>query len=138
MGLADRIYKEVVEPGFNSYCSEFWKELCRASIPMIFRDKLFKPGSRWWGTTRKKGQIEIDVIASSQDETEIIIGEAKWTTTVNIHSLCNDLNNKCEAIPNSHGRRIRKVLFLKNKPEFIPEGFHLFIPEDVVSAFKSI
>ena len=138
MGLAHRIYKEVVEPGFHAYCSGYWEELCRASIPMIFRDKLFKPGSRWWGTTKDKDQIEIDVVASSQDGTEVIAGEAKWTTSVNIHSLCNDLNNKCEAIPALQGKKIRKVLFLKNKPDFVPEGFHLFTPEDVVSAFKSI
>jgi len=137
MGLADRVYKEVVEPSFHAYCSEYWEDLCRASIPFLFRDKLFKPGSRWWGTTKGKGQVEIDVVASSQDGTEVIVGEAKWTTSVNIHSLCNDLNNKCEAIPGLHGKRIRKALFLKNKPEFVPEGFHLFTPEDVVSAFKS-
>ena len=104
---------------------------------MVFSDKLFKPGSRWWGTIKGKGQVEIDVVASSQDGTEIIAGEAKWTTSVNIHSLCNDLNYKCEAIPALHGKRIRKVLFLKNKPEFVPEGFHLITPEDVISAFKS-
>ncbi|MEA3460277.1 MAG: ATP-binding protein [Bacteroidota bacterium] len=137
MGLAGRIFKEVVEPGFPAYCSGYWEELCRASTPMVFRDKLFKPGSRWWGTTIDKEQIEIDVVASSQDGTEVIAGEAKWTASVNIHSLCNNLNKKCEAIPALHGKKIRKSLFLKNKPEFVPEGFHLFTPEDVVSAFKS-
>jgi len=136
MGMAEIIYDEVVNPGFSEYCSGFWEDLCRGSIPRLFSDKLFSPGSRWWGTTEDRNQVEFDVVSSSHDGSEMIIGEAKWATSVNIASLVSELNTKSDIIPGSQQRQVRKVLFLKNKPEYIPEGFYVFTAEDVVNAYQ--
>ena len=35
-----------------------------------------------------------------------------------VHSLCNDLNKKCEAIPALHGKRIRSIYDTCNKDGF--------------------
>jgi AAA+ ATPase superfamily predicted ATPase len=82
LGLAEMIFNEVVVPGFTEYCSGFWEDICRASIPLLFRDKLFSPGSRWWSGSRPENQTEIDIVSSSKDGSEMIVAEVKWATSV--------------------------------------------------------
>ncbi len=135
MGLATMIYNKIVLPGFNEYCSGFWEDICRASIPFLFRDKLFSPGSRWWSGSRPENQIEIDIISSSKDGSEIIVAEVKWAASVNIASLSQELNRKIGAVPGIGNKRIRKILFLKYKPDYVPEGYSIFTPEEVITAY---
>ena len=136
LGLADIIFDKVVVPGFPEYCSGFWEDICRDSIPLLFRDKLFSPGSRWWSTSKRKDQTEIDIVSSSNDGREMIIAEVKWATSVNIASLCNELNRKIESVPGAFDKQIRKVLFLKNRPDYIPEGYSICTPDDVIMAYQ--
>ena len=138
LGLAGEIYDKVVVPGFPEYCSGFWEDICRDSIPMLFRDKLFSPGSRWWSTSKGKDQIEIDIVSSSKDGSEMIVAEVKWSASVNIASLCNELNRKTDSVPGALDKKIRKVLFLKSRPDYIPEGYSIFTPEDVIMAYKTV
>ena len=136
LGLAEMIFNEVVVPGFTEYCSGFWEDICRASIPLLFRDKLFSPGSRWWSGSRPENQTEIDIVSSSKDGSEMIVAEVKWATSVNIASVCNDLSKKTAAIPGAKGKKIRKVLFLKNRPDYIPKGYSVFTAEEVITAYQ--
>ncbi len=137
LGFSEIIYDKVVSPDFSAYCSGFWEEICRESIPLLFTDKLFSPGSRWWGRAAGEKHAEIDIVSSSRDGSEIIIGEVKWTTSVNIASLVNDLNRKAGMIPETHKKQIRKLLFFKNIPEYVPEGFYVFTAEDIIQAYQS-
>ncbi len=136
MGLAERIYEKVVLPGFTEYCSAFWEDICRASIPLFFREKLFSPGSRWWSGSSTENQIEIDIVSASKDKSEFIFAEVKWAASVNIASLCHDLDSKIIALPDTNNKIIHKVLFLKYKPDYIPYGYSVFTPEDVIRAFQ--
>jgi len=136
LGLAEMIYDDVVMPGFTEYCSGYWEDICRTSIPLLFRDKLFAPGSRWWSGSRPENQTEIDIVSISKDGTEIIVAEVKWAASINIASLCHDLDKKIDKIPGAVDKKIRKVLFLKNKPDYIPKGYSIYTPEEVIMAFQ--
>ena len=136
MGLAERIFEEVVAPGFSAYCSAFWEDLCRVSVPLLFRENLFAPGSRWWSGSGPDNQREIDIVSASKDKSELIIAEAKWASSVNIASICNDLENKIRFLPVKGKKKIHKALFLKKQPDYIPDGYSVFTPEDVITAFQ--
>jgi hypothetical protein len=135
MGLAERIYEEVVAPGFSAYCSAFWEDICRASVPLLFSENLFSPGSRWWSGSGPDNKGEIDIVSASKDKSELIIAEAKWSSSVNIASICNDLESKIRFLPVKGKKRIHKALFLKKQPDYIPDGYSVFTPEDVIMAF---
>ena len=137
LGHAERIFNELVRTGFPEHCSAIWEDLCRESVPELFSDKLFNKGCRWWGRTSSKTQAEIDIVAESHDGKEIVVGEVKWTGSVNVPSLCNELETKIKGIPVISGKKIRKALFLKYRPEYIPEGFLVFTPEEVVRGSKA-
>ncbi|MEN8157504.1 MAG: ATP-binding protein, partial [Bacteroidota bacterium] len=134
LGLAESLYREWVTPAFSQYCAAWWEELCRASVPKLFTNQAFRPGQRWWGSNTQKEQIEIDILSASMDGSVLLIGEAKWSSTVNIPSVCNSLTQKTETLPWFQGKKIHKVLFLKEKPAYVPEGYQVFTPEDVVNA----
>jgi AAA+ ATPase superfamily predicted ATPase len=136
LGLAEIIYDNVVVPDFAEYCSGFWEDICRASVPLLFRDKLFSPGSRWWRGSRPENQTEVDIVSSSKDGKEMIVAEVKWSASVNIASLCQNFERKINAIPGSGDKIIRKVLFLKNKPRYVPRGYYIFTPKEVILSYK--
>ena len=135
MGLASEVYEEAVQRDFPEYCSGQWEELCRGAVPLLFPDKLFQPGNRWWGGRSNKEQAEIDVVSISKDKSELIVGEVKWSESVNLSSICQDLNKKIHSLPGIEHKAIRKVLFLKNRPDYLPEDFLVFTPEEVVGAY---
>ncbi len=135
-GMAERVYEDVIVPGFAEYCSGFWEDICRASIPLLFGEKLFSPASRWWSTPGGENHFEIDIVSSSRDKNEMIVAEAKWSESVNINSLCHQMDIKIEHLPGKDNKKIQKVLFLKYKPEYVPPGYSVFTPEDVINAFQ--
>jgi hypothetical protein len=83
LGLAAVLYDKVVMPGFTAYCAAFREDICSTAIPLLFDDKLFNPGFRWWGISSFKRQTEIYIVSASADGREMIIGEAKWSGSVN-------------------------------------------------------
>ncbi len=97
---------------------------------------MFSPGSRWWSGSRPDNQTEIDIVSASKDGTEMIVADVKWATSVNIASLCHDLDRKIGAVPGANDKKIRKVLFLKNRPVYIPEGYSIFTPQEVIMAYQ--
>ena len=115
LGFAEMIYNKVIVPGFTEYCSSFWEDICRTSIPFLFRDKLFSPGSRWWSGSRPENQTEIDIVSSSKNGSEMIVAEVKWAASVNIASLCHDLDRKTGVVPGAGDKKIRKVLFFRKQ-----------------------
>ena len=78
------------------------------------------------------------LISASKDGSEMIVAEVKWATTVNISSLCHELDRKIDSVPGASDKKIRKVLFLKSKPNYIPEGYYIFTLEDVIMAYKTV
>jgi hypothetical protein len=135
-GYAEKIYDEVAEKIFTEYCSFTWENICRSSTPALFPDKAFQTGQRWWGKDIYNNDSEIDIVSSSIDNTALIIGEAKWSNNINIQSVRNKLIQKSKSLPFTTGKKIYKVLFLKEKPDYSPDDIFIFTPDDVVDACK--
>ncbi len=136
MGYAGKIYKEVFLKSYHEYCSYTWENICREAVPALFGDKLFEPGQRWWGRDIENKEIEIDILSASRDKKELILGEAKWSSNINLQSCFNELIRKAETFPHTKGKIIRKVLFLKKKPHKAPDGIIFYTPKEVIDALK--
>jgi AAA+ ATPase superfamily predicted ATPase len=137
LGYNEHIYQHVLKSQFSDYCSETWEELCRQALPNLLNNNVFEPGFRWWGNDINKNPMEIDIVAESRNKKEIIIGEAKWSSTRNIRLVLKELEQKASAFPLGQNKKILKVLFIKEKPKNIPEGFYIFSPEDIVGAYNN-
>jgi len=99
------------------FISHFWERLCRKSIPHLeFNATKFKPAFRWWKTSKKNAETEIDIVAESLDGKSILLGECKWSDKkVNYVELKNKLIAQGNILPFCQGKTIVPVLFLKEK-----------------------
>lgn len=134
LGHTEQIYDHVLKESFSDYCSEIWEELCRLAVPALMKSTLFTAGERWWGNDLLNKPSEIDIVAESRNKKEILLGEAKWSSSRNILAVMKKLDHKSQFLPFTKGKTIHKVLFLKSKPAKVPEDYIIFTPKDVVEA----
>lgn len=134
LGYTEKIFDGIVIDKFQGYCAETWEDLCRRAIPALWKQKMFEPGARWWGNDLNNQTTEIDIVSQSKDKQELVLGEAKWSSTRNIQAVLKKLDQKAQNLPFTNGKTIHKVLFIKEKPRNLPEGYHIFTSEDVVKA----
>jgi len=123
-----------IKEQFAGYVSWHWEKLCREAVPFLEINGIhFNTASNYWGTPVKNKQIEIDVIAESQDGKFLLIGECKWwDKEIDVPQLFAELEEKSGLLPFAKDKIIIPALFLKNKPknEF---GKNIFYPKDVLA-----
>jgi uncharacterized protein len=130
--MVDQVWLEIRER-YDQYISFVWEDLCRKTIPQfIIAKKTFNPASRWWGAGKDKKPLEVDIVASSTDNSSLLIGEVKWTERPHLQTLMASVDNKIAALPFTENKTIVKALFLKHKQTEPTPGFHVFTPEDVI------
>jgi AAA+ ATPase superfamily predicted ATPase len=136
IGRADAVAARIQEQ-FAGYVSFFWEKLCREAVPFLNIEGIdFNTASRWWGTPVKDRQVELDVIADSQDGKYLLAGECKWTDkTTDIEELIISLEEKANLLPFAKGKIILPVLFLKQAPKN-RQGIRVFLPDNVLKALK--
>ncbi len=124
------ILKSNLMKSFNQYVSDTYEELCRNSIPAIFKKSgNFPPAKRYWTK-----DVEVDLISKDNDTDTYIIGEVKWQNNVKLNSVLNSLDKKISKIPFLQGKKIIKAIFGKRQ---IDNKFkNYFLPEDVIKAFR--
>ncbi|MDR2775380.1 MAG: ATP-binding protein [Tannerella sp.] len=122
---------------FAGYVSFYWEKLCREAVPCLNINGIaFNPALRWWGSPSKDRQIELDVVADSQDGHYLLAGECKWSDKeINLEELGTSLKEKAGLLPFAEGKTIVPVLFLKHKPENRHKGI-VFSSEDILSALR--
>lgn len=114
-GKSDYVYTQYIRDdldrfmgySFESVCKQYLAE-CNGSdkIPFVFRDI-----GRFWGNDPvKKKEIEIDIVASSEDK--ILVGECKWRNEPVSEKVFRELEEKSRVI--AKGRQIYYVLFSKS------------------------
>jgi hypothetical protein len=135
LGLTSQTLKRI-KKHLPSFAANAWEELSRQSVPFIFKDIEFKPAGRWWGKALNGEPVEIDVVAESVDSKTMLIGESKWTDSVDIVYEVNNLRKKITNIPFSREKSIIPALFLKYKPDGTFPGIRIFDPAEVVSSIK--
>lgn len=98
LGMVDYVYDEKILPEIPSYMGTTFEDICIQY--MMRRNKAmelpftFNNIGRWWGNNPvKKGQEEIDIIATSKSAA--IFGECKWKNSVGMETL-NELKRKAE------------------------------------------
>ena len=130
--MINQVWEEISER-YSQFVSHVWEDLCRKSIPFIEIDgKSFYPAMRWWGTGLSKKQMEIDLLAQSTDGKALLIGEVKWTESVNIERVSHSLNQKIENLPINKPPTIFKAVFQQLHASH-PEVY-VFTPDDVIGA----
>ncbi|MFO7851740.1 MAG: hypothetical protein ACQERS_12710 [Bacteroidota bacterium] len=75
---------------------------------------------------------EIDIISDSLDKSTLLIGEAKWSDSVEVKSVYNELLLKTQKLPYITGKKILPVLFLKRHYANVPEDIQIITPEDII------
>lgn len=80
-GRIGRIYSTAVKQHLSDYMGLTFEKMCQDFLVYYAKDlpiELNEIG-QWWGTdSRKKKQIQIDIVASSTDEKEYMIGSCKY------------------------------------------------------------
>ena len=129
--MVEQVWEEI-ENKYDRYISAIWEDLCRKAIPFIeIEGKRFNPASRWWGGGLNKKAMEIDLIASSTDQTALLIGEVKWSDKNHTVEVLESLKWKESNIPFAKPEKIIKVLFQKT-PASHPD-ITVLTPDDIVS-----
>jgi AAA+ ATPase superfamily predicted ATPase len=132
-GLTGTVWNEVRSRS-GIYVSQIWEEECRKKIPLIeIGGKRFNNASRWWGAGLDGKQMEIDLVALSQDRTSLLVGEAKWTEQADATEAERQLCKKIGVLPFVRDKKIVKALFLKSKPRNHSGETILFDADDICS-----
>jgi AAA+ ATPase superfamily predicted ATPase len=125
--------------------SNTWEEICRQSIPQLssgWKKPLFGQASRYW---HGRDAPEWDILASSLDAKDILIGEAKWTSKrpseTWIHKIFTEL--KAKGFPPIHRHpqmKIHYVIFIPEKPAKLelPPQMKVVDAKEVIDSFKEI
>lgn len=135
LGLGSQVLRKI-KKNLDSFVATTWEEMCRKSVPYIFKDQEFKPACRWWGSGLDRNPLEIDVIAESADKKALLAGESKWVEKADAEEEFGTLMKKVNNLPFAKGKKILPVLFLKFKPVVSPSGVTIFDPADVIGSFR--
>lgn len=135
LGLSTQVIKEI-KKRLPLYTSFVWEELCRRSVPFLFRADEFKPASRWWGKGIDGTFLEIDIVSESVDKKKLLVGEAIWSEKNDLVSIAGELLNKVDRLPFVRNHEIIPLLFVKNEPAVSPSGIKVFGPDEVVEAHE--
>lgn len=132
-GLKSEVWMEITKK-LDHYISGIWEGLCRDAVPVMnFKGMHFGEARRWWGNGLDNRQMEIDILAASKDRSALLVGEAKWTETINAVKVFNELKKKTQKLPFVKNKTIVYALFLKNMPGKIPGEPIIITPADIIS-----
>ncbi|MDE5997420.1 MAG: ATP-binding protein [Muribaculaceae bacterium] len=147
LGRHERIM-ERIRRDFNSQVGAIWERSCARAVSLrsLFGTD-WGMASRWWGSVpvrNEKGKImggediELDVVAESEDGNHLLVGECKWSAADYADRLLRVLKSKVGAIPQfSKYEEVVYILFLREKPldadSLESLGVNILYPEDIIS-----
>ncbi len=103
-----------IEKSLPHHIGEIWDELARASVPhLTLGGKTWGPAGRWWGAGTDHKPLELDLLALSNDDRSVLVGEVKWTTARNTDRLLAELEEKARRLPEVGAREVVAALWLK-------------------------
>lgn len=121
------------------YFSEAWEYLVRQSVARksylgIEWNKAF----RYWGRPNKHTEIELDVVAESLDGNELLVGEVKWSDSVDLQAIKEKLEENVKLTDYStRYKKIHYAVWLKNKSNQTNENIiPVFDAHDVIGQIK--
>lgn len=90
----------------------------------------------WWGPGLDRTPLEIDVVAESIDKERLLVGEVKWSETVDWGREAAELRRKAENLPVARGRQVSLALWVKKAPPGGSRGASCFTPAEVLGALR--
>lgn len=112
LGMAEGILTQRVRPTFDQFVSYAFEEAARAYVAQLGqRGQLaFLPEriGNWW-----EAQAEIDVVAISDLERSVLVGECKWSHTLVGLDIFEDLRRKTRQMLRGSDWQISYMLFSK-------------------------
>lgn len=129
LGFNDKVMNNIKEE-WNKYVSIEYENLCRMSIPFLFKDKGdFIPAKRYWNK-----DVEIDIVSKDLKNNVYIVGEVKWTNKLDIKKIEEQLNSKIKKVPFLRNSKIIKVIF--GKKNLTQNNGTYFSATDIVNVLK--
>ncbi len=127
-GNGEYLFEAYIKPYLNDYMGIIFEKMCMEFLQRenhLHHLPFFFPSlGRWWGTDPKqRTQVEIDIVASSQADKKILVGECKYRNETTGLEVYNNL------VKNS-------FLLTKNYPEiyyslFSKSGFNVGLKKQV-------
>lgn len=131
LGRSETVCK-MMETTLSPFVGARWEILCRQAVSgNLLNGTLWNIASRWWGSVGRGKNVELDIVAESQDRKKILIGECKWTEGEYAERLFENLRERSLQCPFIQGREVVYVLFLK-RPALDGVTQNVFLPENVV------
>lgn len=130
-GQAGRVLRDVGAT-FSHHVGSVWEDLVRESVAA--RDYFgieWTPAARWWGGGADRSAMEFDVVAASEDGRNMLVGEAKWSSTKDPQGSRAKLLEKAGNLPFAKGRRVFAALWLKDCPPDVRDKDGVFTPDDL-------
>lgn len=114
IGLVDAVLQQRIQPTFEQYMGYAFEEAAREHVAYLDQQNTLpllpeRVGS-WWDR-----QAEVDVVAVSDTEKALLVGECKWSNSPVGTGLLDDLKRKAQML-NADGRwkHIRYALWAKS------------------------
>lgn len=132
--------EEKLEKDFNAYVGKkFEKLILEEALKKIDFVHLQKTG-KWWGyyrdpVTKKRIELEIDIVGLNESTKEIVFAECKWSDNVNAMDLLQKLKEKAKYVEWPNAKKNRKeyyILFAKSfKKKTMYENVYYFEQKDI-------
>ncbi len=117
----ERAVRELVRPGWASFCGEAFERLCREALPLLHAGEKITATANVGEYWRK--DVQVDVVGL-RDDNCIELGECKWGAVRSPGALRAELTAKIPAFPNRRAATIRLRYFTRDRvrPTAAPAG----------------
>lgn len=126
----DRAFRELVQPGLDSYFGACFERLCREALPVLYDAEgvsaPFEVGEYW------DKHVQIDVVGQRQDG-RVDIGECKWGVVGSMPALVREVTDKMTRYPNRAGATLHGRIFTRQCPRSasLPANVSLHVLDDL-------
>ncbi len=125
-----------IEKSLPHHIGGIWEELARASVPHLpLGGKTWGLASRWWGAGLDKKPLEVDLLAYSNDDRSVLVGEVKWSAVRDAGRLLAEVETKARQLPEVGGREVNVALWLK-RPSGSLSADQLVTPQRVLDVSR--
>lgn len=112
MGATDPVFNEIKKT-FSHHVGSIWEDLARFSTSRINIGGIeWQSAKRWWRGSQDR---EIDVVCESIDQKHVLVGEVKWSDSVDLGRALYRLKENATQLPIKKGQDLRFALWHKGK-----------------------
>lgn len=132
-----------LKEGFSSYVGKKFEKFIQEEILRKLDIMEIQRAGRWWGHYRdsenKRNEVEIDIVALNEKNSEILFAECKWQENVDAEEIYNGLLGKKDFVEwHNRKRKERFAVFAKSfKKKIRQENLMLFDLNDMKRIFRA-